>query len=94
MLPVPFGYTSAGLDMILGKKRGKTEFVKKAINSVIKPKPRLNFGIKNKKYFSSSMDSSDGLSTTLNEMAKQSKNKFIITKIPALKDLENFCKIL
>ena len=88
----PFGYTAAGLNMILGKKRGKTEFVKKAINSVIKPKPRLNFGIKNKKYFSSSMDSSDGLSTTLNEMSKQSKNKFIITKIPALKDLENFVK--
>ena len=88
----PFGYTAVGLDMILGKKRGKTEFVKKAINSVMKPKPRLNFGIKNKKYFSSSMDSSDGLSTTLNEMAKQSKNKFIITKIPAVKDLENFVK--
>ena len=88
----PFGYTVVGLDMILGKKRGKTEFVKKAINSVMKPKPRLNFGIKNKKYFSSSMDSSDGLSTTLNEMAKQSKNKFIITKIPAVKDLKNFVK--
>ena len=88
----PFGYTATGLDMILGKKRGKAEFVKKAINSVIKPKPRLNFGIKNKKYFSSSMDSSDGLSTTLNEMAKQSKNKFIVTKIPVLKDLENFVK--
>ncbi|QLH05185.1 thiamine-phosphate kinase [Nitrosopumilus oxyclinae] len=88
----PFGYTAAGLNMILGKKRGKPDFVKKSINSVIKPKPRLNFGIKNKKYFSSSMDSSDGLSTTLNEMAKQSKNKFIITKIPASKDLENFVK--
>ena len=88
----PFGYTATGLDMILGKKRGKTEFVKKAMNSVFKPKPRLNFGIKNKKYFSSSMDSSDGLSTTLNEMSKQSKNKFIITKIPVLKDLENFVK--
>ncbi len=88
----PFGYTAAGLNMILGKKRGKAEFVKKAINSVIKPKPRLNFGIKNKKYFSSSMDSSDGLATTLNQMSKQSKNKFIITKIPALKDLENFVK--
>ncbi len=88
----PFGYTAAGLDMILGKKRGKPEFVKKAINSVIKPKPRLSFGIKNKRYFSSSMDSSDGLSTTLNEMSKQSKNKFMITKIPALKDLENFVK--
>ena len=88
----PFGYTAAGLDMILGKKKGKPDFVKKAINSVIKPKPRLNFGIKNREYFSSSMDSSDGLSTTLNEMAKQSKNKFIITKIPATNDLQNFAK--
>ena len=39
------------------------------------------------------MDSSDGLSTTLNEMSKQSKNKFIINKIPVLKDLEELCKI-
>jgi thiamine-monophosphate kinase len=76
--------------MLLGTKKGKVIFAKKAINSVIKPKPNLNFGVKNKKYFSSSMDSSDGLSTTLNEMSKQSKNKFIINKIPALKDLEEY----
>ncbi len=88
----PFGYTSAGLNMLLGKKRGKGSFVKKAINSVISPKPRLSFGLKNKKYFSASMDSSDGLSTTLNEMSKQSKKKFIINKIPALKDIEDFAK--
>jgi thiamine-monophosphate kinase len=86
----PFGYTSAGLSMLLGKKKGKEVFVKKAIKSVINPKPKLDFGLKNKKYFSSSMDSSDGLSTTLNEMSKQSKNKFIINKIPVLKDLENY----
>ena len=88
----PFGYTSAGLNMLLDKKKGKEIFVKKAIKSVIKPNPKLNFGIKNKKYFSSSMDSSDGLSTTLNEMSKQSKNKFIINKIPAMKDLEEHVK--
>ena len=88
----PFGYTSAGLSMLLGVKKGKEIFVKKAVNSVIKPKPNLDFGVKNKKYFSSSMDSSDGLSTTLNEMSKQSKNKFIINKIPALKDLEEYSK--
>ena len=86
----PFGYTSAGLSMLLGKKKGKEVFVKKAIKSVINPKPKLDFGLNNKKYFSSSMDSSDGLSTTLNEMSKQSKNKFIINKIPVLKDLENY----
>ena len=88
----PFGYTSAGLNMLLDKKKGKEIFVKKAIKSVIKPNPKLNFGIKNKKYFSSSMDSSDGLSTTLNEMSKQCKNKFIINKIPAMKDLEEHVK--
>ncbi len=88
----PFGYTSVGLNMLLGKKKGKEMFAKKAIKSVIKPNPKLNFGIKNKKYFSSSMDSSDGLSTTLNEMSKQNKNKFIINKIPAMKDLEEYVK--
>ena len=88
----PFGYTSAGLSMLLGKKKGKEVFIKKAIKSVINPKPKLDFGLKNKKYFSSSMDSSDGLSTTLNEMSKQSKNKFIINKIPVLKDLEDYAE--
>ena len=88
----PFGYTSAGLNMLLGKKKGKENFVKKAIKSVVKPKPKLNFGIKNKKYFSSSMDSSDGLSTTLNEMSKQSKKKFIINNTPSMKDLQQYAK--
>jgi thiamine-monophosphate kinase len=88
----PFGYTSAGLNMILGKKKGKENFVKKAIKSVVKPKPNLSFGLKNKKYFSASMDSSDGLSTTLNEMSKQSKKKFVINNIPAMKDLKYFAK--
>ena len=88
----PFGYTSAGLDMLLGKKKGKESFVKKSIKSVINPKPKLNFGLKNKKYFSSSMDSSDGLSTTLNEMSKQSRKKFVINNIPAMRDLVEFAE--
>ena len=88
----PFGYTSAGLYIILGKKRGNNDFVTKAIRSVVKPKPKLSFGLKNKKYFSSSMDSSDGLSTTLNEMSRQSKKKFIINNVPAMNDLQNYAK--
>ena len=39
------------------------------------------------------MDSSDGLSTTLNEMSKQSKKKFVINKIPVMKDLEEYTRI-
>ena len=84
----PFGYTSVGLDILLNNKKNKNNLIKKSLKLVTNPKPRLNYGLKNKKYFTSSMDSSDGLSTTLNEMSKQSKNKFIINKIPSNRDLE------
>ncbi len=88
----PFGYTASGLEILLGKKKCNRTFVNKAIKSVFKPNPRLDFGINNKKYFTSSMDSSDGLSTTLNEMANQSKCKFIIDSTPTGKDLLEFAK--
>ena len=86
----PFGYTSAGLDILLHKKR-KKKFAK-AIKAVVKPKPRIKFGIENVRYFTSSMDSSDGLSTTLNEMAQQSNKRFVIEKIPCTKEIERFAE--
>ena len=88
----PFGYSASGLEILLKKGRAIDNFSRKAIKSMTKPQPRIDFGLKNKKYFSSSMDSSDGLSTTLNEMAKQSKCKFIIQKIPAKQEIETFAK--
>jgi len=88
----PFGYTAAGLCMLLHKKKGKRGFAAKCIKSALHPKPRVEFGFRNKKYFSAAMDSSDGLSTTLNEMAKQSKKKFVITNSPHKKDLETHAK--
>ncbi|MCH7757170.1 MAG: thiamine-phosphate kinase [Thaumarchaeota archaeon] len=89
----PFGYTAAGLQIMLRNLRGNDSFSRKAKKSVIKPMPRLDFGLKNKNRFSSSMDSSDGLSTTLNEMAKQSKCKFVINNIPSEKGIEKFSKV-
>lgn len=86
----PFGYSSAGLFILQKKKKHSQSFGTKAKNSVLNPKSRLMFGLKNKNYFSSSMDSSDGLSTTLNEMAEQSKRKFVITNIPAQRDVFDF----
>ena len=88
----PFGYTSVGLDILLNNKKKISTLIKKSIKTVTNPKPRLNYGLRNKKYFTSAMDSSDGLSTTLNEMAKQSKKKFIINKIPINTDLDNYLK--
>lgn len=89
----PFGYTAAGLEILLGEGKGDKNFVKKAIKSVIFPIPKLDFGIKNRSYFTSSMDSSDGLSTTLNEMADQSRCKFIINNTPIENDLIKFAKL-
>lgn len=88
----PFGYTPIGLDMVLHRQQGTKEFARKTIKSFARPTPRLDFGLKNQKYFSSSMDSSDGLSTTLNEMSRQSKKKFIINNNPATKDLKSFAE--
>ena len=88
----PFGYTSVGLDILLNNKKKISTLIKKSIKTVTNPKPRLNYGLKNKKYFTSAMDSSDGLSTTLNEMSKQSKKKFIINKIPIDTNLDNYLK--
>ena len=88
----PFGYTSVGLGILLNNKKKTSTLIKKSIKTVTNPKPRLNYGLKNKKYFTSAMDSSDGLSTTLNEMSKQSKKKFIINKIPINTDLGNYLK--
>lgn len=89
----PFGYNTAGLKILLSKKRSNKSFRKKAISSTLRPKSRLDFGVRAKNYFSSSMDSSDGLSTTLNELANQSKKKFVTTKIPCNSDLLEFSKI-
>ena len=88
----PFGYTPIGLDMVLHRQQGTKEFARKTTKSFARPTPRLEFGLKNQKYFSSSMDSSDGLSTTLNEMSRQSKKKFIINNNPTTKSVESFAE--
>ena len=88
----PFGYTGAGLSILLKNKKCSKKFGAKAKMAVFKPNCRLMFGLKNKNYFSSSMDSSDGLSTTLNEMSNQSKKKFVITSMPSENDVLEFAK--
>jgi thiamine-monophosphate kinase len=88
----PFGYTTAALDIILKKKKTTKSFSEKAKNLFFKPKPRLKFGHESIGHITSSMDSSDGLSSCLNEMSQQSKKKFLITKIPTNKDVIEFSK--
>lgn len=89
----PFGYAAAGLKILLAKKKAPKSFAKKATSAALRPKTRLNFGLKAKNYFTSSMDSSDGLSTTLNQLSKQSRKRFVISKNPANSDLLEFSKL-
>ena len=87
-----FGYTSAALDIILRKKKASKTFNRKSKSLFFRPTPRLEFGTKSVNYITSCMDSSDGLSSCLNEMSRQSKKKFVITKYPTNDDVKVFSK--
>ena len=86
----PFGYSSAGLKIILDGYKTDQQAAKRFRRTIFRPNPRLDFGLKAAKYFSSSMDSSDGLAITLNDMSYQSKKKFVITSLPTGKDVIKF----
>ena len=89
----PFGYSAAGLSILLKNKKCSKTFGVKAKRAVFMPSCRLDLGLKNKNYFSSSMDSSDGLSSTLGEMSRQSKKRFVITRLPSEKDVFDFADL-
>ncbi len=78
----PFGYSSAGLKIVLGNRKVKSQSADRFRKAIFRPNPRLDFGLRAARYFSSSMDSSDGLAITLNDMSKQSRKKFVITSLP------------
>jgi len=88
----PFGYTSSALEIILKKRKSEKIFLKKSKNLFFKPNPQLKFGHESINHITSSMDSSDGLSSCLNELSNQSKKRFLIKKIPTNKDVIEFSK--
>jgi len=88
----PFGYTSAALNIMLKNKKSSKEFTKKAKKMFFSPTPPLDFGIKSANLMTGSMDSSDGLASCLNEMASQSKKKFVIDHLPVNQDVIEFSK--
>lgn len=87
-----FGYPAAGLKIVNEGAKATGNFKDRAISSVVKPKPQQKFGIALAKYFSSSIDSSDGLAVSLYELAAQSKVNFFITKIPSAKGIDRFTR--
>ncbi len=86
-----FGYSSSGLKIILSNLNAEKKFKSRSLSSVINPKPQVEFGFHLAKYFSSSIDSSDGLSSSLYEIALQSNNvNLLIDEIPTPKELCDF----
>jgi thiamine-monophosphate kinase len=68
-------------------------FRKQAVKSVLEPYPRQRFGQALARYFSSSIDSSDGLAVSLYELASQAEGIDItIHSIPVVPGLDKFAK--
>ena len=86
----PFGYQAAAIEIITKKRKSSKNFLKKSKNLFDRPIPRLEFGYMSRNLISSSMDSSDGLSTCLNELSLQSKKQFVLTNLPVNSDLIDF----
>jgi thiamine-monophosphate kinase len=98
----PFGYAPAGLAILLqnaisvsgGSSSDASSFFRKqAVKSVLEPSPRQRFGLLLARYFSSSIDSSDGLAVSLYELASQSEGvDIIIHSIPSVEGLDEFAQ--
>ena len=86
----PFGYTSSALQILLKKKKSTKKFSNIAKTKFFHPIPRLKFGIACKNLLSSSIDSSDGLSSCLQELSTSSKKQFMVTKFPVKDDVRDF----
>ncbi len=79
-----FGLTSIGLDHLLNGAAVKEPLLDLALKEVYEPEPPLSFGIRAVEagYLNASMDSSDGLAMTLNELALQSGKRIELTALP------------
>lgn len=91
-----FGFAPAGLAILLQDANAITvssSFRKRAVKSVLEPHPRQSFGLALARYFSSSIDSSDGLAVSLYELASPSEGvDIIIYGIPAVQGLDKFAE--
>lgn len=86
----PFGFSAAGLAILLRNARAAGMLRKQSVDSVLEPKPRQRFGATLANFFSSSIDSSDGLAISLYELALSSGVDIVVNKVPAAPGLDRF----
>src|SRR5918998_1905985 len=87
------GNNDADDDDNINNNNNKSTFLKQAVKSVLEPCPRQRFGLALARYFSSSIDSSDGLAASLYELASQAGDvDIIVHSIPIASGLDNFAQ--
>jgi thiamine-monophosphate kinase len=87
-----FGLPPAGLAILMQNAVTAGAFRKQAAESVLEPKPRQRFGLALAKYFSSSIDSSDGLAISLYELAGQNGVDIVVENVPVAEGVEKFAQ--
>jgi len=89
----PFGYTALGLRHLLAGVDVPVLLKEKALFSVYEPHPKLGLCLRlvGSGLVTASMDSSDGLAITLNEMAERSGRKFVIEALPVEDGFAELC---
>lgn len=87
-----FGLAPVGLAIMTQNAKSLGGFRIRAIDSVLEPVPRQRFGEALAKFFSSSIDSSDGLATSLYELAANGKVDLLIEPLPAVPGVEIFAR--
>jgi len=89
-----FGRTTAGLQILLGKKRWRPHRFSKLTSSVLHPSAKLEAGLKlaQSGFVNGSIDSSDGLAWSLHEIARLSKVNIVLETIPVAPDVKMFAR--
>jgi thiamine-monophosphate kinase len=85
-----FGLQSAGLKILIERLESSRLFAKRALETVLNPNAKLDFGLSISEYLTSCIDSSDGLALSLYHLAESSKVNMLLEKIPIAKGVAEF----
>lgn len=87
-----FGRTSAGLRILRSKNRALARRFPGLVQSILHPTARLETGVRLAKTGSvnSSIDSSDGLAWSLHEIARLSRVRIALDRVPVASDAERY----
>ena len=85
-----FGYPPAGLRILQRGARAAPNFRRRAVRSVLMPRPDLELGLALAGFWTSSMDSSDGLARSLHELSRASRVGIEVRRLPVGEGVMNF----